>query len=113
MSRRSVIADAMREAGGGTRAAAPEAAPTKPVAQPGRAGTKAITGHFAAEVRARLKVLAAEQGRTMEDMVAEALNMLFAAHRKPEIASSGARSSRVEVPPAPAHRARLPSSAPA
>lgn len=100
MSKRPSIADAMamREAGGGTRAAAREEAQPDPTAgaatQPGRAATKAITGHFAPEVRAQLKILAAEQGRTMEDMMAEGLNMLFAAYNKPEIAASGARASR-------------------
>jgi hypothetical protein len=30
--------------------------------------------------------MAAEEGRSMEDMVAEALNLLFALHRRPELA---------------------------
>ena len=37
-------------------------------------------------VRRQLKTLAAEQGRTVEDLVGEALNLLFAKYRKPEIA---------------------------
>lgn len=98
MSRRPRIADVMSDAGGGTRAQAREEAPPEQAGrtalQPGRAGTKAITGHFAPEVRAQLKVLAAEQGRTMEDMMAEGLNLLFAAYAKPEIAASGARANR-------------------
>ena len=98
MSRRPSIADAMREVGGSTRATArEEVSPDRAAgtaSPPGRAGTKAITGHFAPEVRAALKILAAEQDRTMEDMLAEALNMLFAAYGKPEIAASGARASR-------------------
>ena len=61
MSRRPSIADAMREVGGGTRAQAREEAQLDPTAgaasQPGRAATKAITGHFAPEVRVQLKVL--------------------------------------------------------
>ena len=88
----------MREAGGSTRAATRDEAPpeqaTGTSSQPRRVGTKAITGHFVPEVRAQLKILAAEQGRTMEDMMAEGLNMLFAAYNKPEIAASGARASR-------------------
>jgi hypothetical protein len=32
------------------------------------------------------QILAAEEGRNIEDMVAEALNLLFAKYRKPEIA---------------------------
>ncbi|RAH95655.1 hypothetical protein DLJ53_34250 [Acuticoccus sediminis] len=63
-----------------------EAPPTRPAIQPSRQGTKAITGHYPPAVRYQLKLLAAEKGRTMEDMLAEGLNMLFAAHGKPEIA---------------------------
>lgn len=56
-------------------------------AQPGsRQATKAITVHFPEEVRRQLKTMAAEEGRSMEDMVAEALNLLFARHRRPELA---------------------------
>jgi plasmid stability protein len=42
--------------------------------------------HFPENVRRQLKSLAAEEGRSMEDMVGEALNLLFARHRKPELA---------------------------
>ena len=63
-----------------TPAPRPQAAPAV------RRGTKAITVHFPENVRRQLKSLAAEEGRSMEDMVAEALNLLFARHRKPELA---------------------------
>jgi hypothetical protein len=102
MSKRPNIADAMRDVAGSTRARpvaalvekiepAAKPAPTADTAsgksnQPSRAGTKAITGHFPPAVRYQLKLLAAEQGRTMEDLLAEGLNMLFAAYNKPEIA---------------------------
>lgn len=100
MSKRANIADAMREAAGSSRVAAvaaavsrTESAPplsTRGVAptQPSRVGTKAITGHYPPQVRYQLKLLAAEQGRTMEDMLAEGINRLFAAYNKPEIAPS-------------------------
>jgi hypothetical protein len=55
-------------------------------AQSSRLGTKAITVHFPEGVRRQLKTMAAEQGRNMEDMVAEALNLLFAKYRKAELA---------------------------
>jgi antitoxin-like ribbon-helix-helix protein len=55
-------------------------------APPSRLGTKAITVHFPEQVRRQLKSMAAEQGRNMEDMVAEALNLLFAKYRKAELA---------------------------
>lgn len=54
--------------------------------QPSRRETKAITVHFPEEVRRQLKALAGEQGRHVDDMVAEALNLLFVKYRKAEIA---------------------------
>ena len=107
MAKRGNIADAMHEAAGSTRAAGqghhdttlPAAGPTNgntaaaPLApQASRAGTKAITGHFPPQVRYQLRLLAAEQDRKVEDMLAEALNRLFAAYNKPEIAPTAARA---------------------
>lgn len=57
--------------------------------QPGREGTAPITAHFPREVRRQLKGLANEQDRTMHDLVAEALNDLFAKHNKAEICPRG------------------------
>lgn len=105
MAKRGSIADAMREAAGSTRKgvqAQPVAAPTSTEqpsevettarsAQASRAGMKAITGHFPPQVRYQLRLLAAEQDRKMEDMLAEALNRLFAAYNKPEIAPTAVR----------------------
>ena len=53
--------------------------------QPSRDGMLAITVHYPPEVRRQLKTLAAEQDRTMDDMVAEALNLLFVRYQKAEI----------------------------
>ena len=92
MSRRPNIAGAMREAAGSTRARPVPAQTSGPAAaapadgRTGRAGTRAITAHFPPAVRYQLRLLAAEQGRTMQDMLAEALNLLFAAHNRPETA---------------------------
>ena len=47
---------------------------------------KPITVHHPEAVRRQLKALEAEQGRSVEDMVGEALNLMFAKYRKPEIA---------------------------
>jgi predicted transcriptional regulator len=49
---------------------------------PARAGTVAITAHLPKEVRDRLKILAVEIDRTMNDLIAEALEDLFAKHSK-------------------------------
>jgi len=45
-----------------------------------------IAAFFPEEVRMQLKILAIEQRRDMQDLLAEALNMVFAKHGKPEIA---------------------------
>lgn len=58
---------------------------------PSRAGTKPITGFFPEEVRVQLKMLAAKEKRSMENMLAEALNDLFAKYGKPEIAPTADR----------------------
>jgi hypothetical protein len=60
--------------------------PTDHPAQPSRRETKAITVHFPEEVRRQLKALAGGEGRHVDDMVAEALNLLFVKYRRPEIA---------------------------
>jgi len=52
--------------------------------QPSREGTVAITAHLAPEVRKRLKVLAARQQRTMNELIAEALEDLFRKHESLE-----------------------------
>ncbi len=106
MSKRSNIADMMHQAAGSTRTGArvgydttplpvgqpsDDAAATPSAPQASRAGMKAITGHFPPQVRYQLRLLAAEQDRKVEDMLAEALNRLFAAYNKPEIAPTTTR----------------------
>jgi hypothetical protein len=112
MPQRTSLAAALANAGGSTRRA-PNPVPPPPVArrqnresaaprtaagsasaaaalaparQPGRAGTKPITVHLPAAVRGQLKLLAAERGRTLQDLMSEAFNDLFAKYGKPEIA---------------------------
>lgn len=65
----------MAEAGEGTG---------KPHA-PSRIGQKPITAFFPEEVRVQLKMMAAEQRQSMESLIGEALNDLFAKYGKPEI----------------------------
>ena len=52
---------------------------------PSRVGQKPITAFFPESVRIQLKMMAAEQTRSMESLIGEALNDLFAKHGKPEI----------------------------
>jgi hypothetical protein len=94
MKRPNALGSALRNSGASVAGeSAPELPPQSitPALAPqaavvSRRGTKAITVHFPEDVRRQLKSLAAEEGRSMEDMVAEALNLLFARHRKPELA---------------------------
>lgn len=68
------------KAGGEPPATAVIALPasTPPKAAPsGRQGTKLIGGHFAPEVSTQLRILAAEEGTTVQNLLAEALNDLF------------------------------------
>ena len=47
-----------------------------------RIGTRPVGGHFKAEVAQTLRVLAAEQDREHQELLAEALNMLFERYGK-------------------------------
>lgn len=95
MKKAGALASALRSSGATVAATPdPEPRPVHPEAsgesvrasQPSRHDTKAITVHFPEEVRRQLKSMAGEQGRYIDDMVAEAFNLLFARYRKPEIA---------------------------
>lgn len=67
-----------------TADAAPRATKAVP---PSRAGRVLIGGHFAPEVQTELKVLAAQERTTVQQLVAEGLNAVFARRHKPQIAA--------------------------
>ena len=89
----SALASALRSSGAAV-AAAPEPElpaapdPTAPRKRRGRTGRarKPSPCTSREDVRRQLKSMAAEEGRSMEDMVAEALNLLFVRYRRPELA---------------------------
>ena len=54
--------------------------------RPGREGKANVTGYFPPAVKKQLRILAAEQETTIQDLLAEALNDFFAKNGKPEIA---------------------------
>lgn len=58
---------------------------TKPV-PPSRAGRVLIGGHFAPQVQTELKVLAAQERTTVQQLVAEGINAVFARRHRPQIA---------------------------
>jgi hypothetical protein len=47
-----------------------------------RAETRQVSGHFKADVAQTLRLIAAEQGRDIQEILAEALNMVFARYGK-------------------------------
>ena len=59
-------------------------------ARPGGAGSRTgrvlVGGHFASEVQRALRILAAEEGTTVQALLAEGINTVFAKRGKPEIA---------------------------
>lgn len=59
---------------------------TEKKVQPSRANLVAITGHFPEEVRKQLKLISIEEDMRMQDLLGQALNHLFVAYGKPEIA---------------------------
>lgn len=62
----------------------PRAAKSVP---PSRAGRVLIGGHFAPQVQTELKVLAAQERTTVQELVAEGINAVFARRHKPQIAA--------------------------
>ena len=58
----------------------------RPTRSHSRAGKSFIGGYFPPEVAKQMRILAAEQDTTIQLLTAEALNHLFAAYGKPEIA---------------------------
>ena len=51
-----------------------------------RRDTKVVMGHFPKEVHTQLQYLRIETEQNMQELVAEALNLLFVKHDKPPIA---------------------------
>jgi hypothetical protein len=59
--------------------------PTKSIPA-SRSGRVLIGGHFAPKVQTALKIIAAEERTTVQALLAEAINTVFAKRHKPEIA---------------------------
>lgn len=62
---------------------------TKPAG--GRAGRVLVGGFYAVEVQKTLKILAAEEGSTVQALLAEGIDMVFAKRGKPQIATMPGR----------------------
>jgi len=84
---------AVAAAAGSTRRRDPMPAPAstqpearEPAAPRTRVGTKQIAAHFPEDVAWQLRALAVQRKTTVQNLMAEALNDLFAKHGKPELA---------------------------
>ncbi len=92
MSKKNPLAEAIGEAGGSRTRIRPIEQQSAAISEtsgyvaPSRAGTVPVTGHFPKDVRDQLKILAIQEGTTLQGIMAEAFNDLFAKHGKPEIA---------------------------
>ena len=64
----------------------------RPAAVPSRSGRVLVGGHFAPEVQTALKIIAAAERTTVQALLAEGINTIFAKRRKPEIAEFAANS---------------------
>ncbi len=54
--------------------------------RPSRIGRVLVGGHFAPEVQTALKIVAAQERTTVQALLAEGINTVFASRGKPEIA---------------------------
>lgn len=78
--RKAIKVDAPANAGEPAKGGKAKAAP-----KPGRAATKLIGGHFAPEYSTQLRIIAAEEDTTLQNLLTEALNDLFVKKGKARI----------------------------
>lgn len=84
------LKDALQQSGGKLPTPEPEAKEKAPPVgrqqSPSRVGKKPVTVYYGKEAHLQLKILAAEQDTTIQELHEDALNALFIKHGKPPIA---------------------------
>ena len=85
------LRDALQQSGGKLPPSEPEVkekgrAPVGRQQSPSRVGKKPVTVYYGKEAHLQLKILAAENDTTIQELHEEALNALFEKHGKPPIA---------------------------
>ena len=85
------LRDALQQSGGKLPLSEPEVKEkgTDPVGRqqsPSRVGKKPVTVYYGKEAHLQLKILAAENDTTIQELHEDALNALFVKHGKPPIA---------------------------
>ncbi len=86
MAKQDLVASMRKTAAGKGRAIGRPRTTNDPP-RPGRAALENVTGYFAPAVKTQLKMLGIEKRQTIQRLLAEALNDLFAKNGKPEIAT--------------------------
>lgn len=94
MAKRPDLLQAMREKSQGHPQTVPPPAETSSNndTPPSRAGKRQVAAYFPAAVQKQLRLLTVEEDTTVQGLLAEALNDLFAKYGKPEIAPTGDRA---------------------
>ncbi|MEL7167746.1 MAG: ribbon-helix-helix domain-containing protein [Bacteroidota bacterium] len=85
----TAVAEPPVEAPGAAQAvqeASPPAEPKKTRQRPSRASTKHVGGYFDPAVSRQLRQIGLEEDATVQDLVAEALDLLFQSRQQPMIA---------------------------
>jgi len=83
----AAAAGSTRRSNGGSKPALIEREVREQPAPPRtRVGTKQVAAHFPEDVAWQLRALAVERKMTVQNLMAEALNDLFAKYGKPEVA---------------------------
>jgi hypothetical protein len=89
MARPSIMEAIERKRPRNNTSAAPESQPQGPpplTASASREGKVNISGYFPMEVKSSLRLVQAKRGGKVQDLLAEALNLLFAKYNVPETA---------------------------
>ena len=95
MAKRPSIADKLQPQAPAEPAAAPETPRrASPAKAPSRAGRVNVSAYFPPEVKSSLRLVQAQRGGTVQDLLAEALNLLFAKHNVPQAAPTEQDSAR-------------------
>lgn len=86
MPKPNALTQGLEKLAHGNRPLPPKSHQGPPKVGPARSGRVLIGGHFSPEVQTALKIIAAEERTTMQALLAEAINTVFAKRHKPEIA---------------------------
>lgn len=82
-SKKETAPPSVGEGGASTVRTEPKAKSTR---APSRVGMKQVAGYVNMAASRQLRILAAEEGRSVQDLLQEALDLLFHKYRKPTIA---------------------------